>query len=367
MSVVILKFGGRLLETPDRVRKVAQYIIDTKLRGEKPVVVVSAPGKTTDDFYRMAREITPDPDQREMDMLLSVGERTAMALLAMAINADGRCHAISFTGSQVGIITDTHHTDANILEVRGYRIREAVEKGHIPIIAGFQGVSVDREITTLGRGGSDATAVALAVALKAERCELVKEYGGVYSADPEIVPNAIKYSTIDYETMQAFSDAGAKVVQPRAAVLAQQHNIALKISGVEDETATLVSDESLSKCALAGLVLEKNLFVLKLYSSEILHTDDWYLTFRTEEGGISVVRKDPEPLDNTPVEMVSVLGMRRNVPGVIMTCLKQTDVKPIAVLGHTGVLYLLFARGEGVRATQLIHDYCLEQQLIKKS
>ena len=188
MSIVILKFGGTLLETPDKIGKAAQYVIKSICRGEKPVVVVSAPGKTTDEFHRLAKEITSEPDQREMDMLLSVGERTAMALLAMSINADGRYHAISFTGSQVGIITDTQHTDARILEVKGYRIRETVEKGHIPIIAGFQGVSVDREITTLGRGGSDTTAIALAIALKAERCELVKEYGGVYSEDQEILP-----------------------------------------------------------------------------------------------------------------------------------------------------------------------------------
>ncbi len=366
MSIVILKFGGTLLETPDKIGKAAQYVIKSICRGEKPVVVVSAPGKTTDEFHRLAKEITSEPDQREMDMLLSVGERTAMALLAMSINADGRYHAISFTGSQVGIITDTQHTDARILEVKGYRIRETVEKGHIPIIAGFQGVSVDREITTLGRGGSDTTAIALAIALKAERCELVKEYGGVYSADPEIIPEAKKYNIVDYETLQAFSDAGAGVVQAGAAVLARQHSVPLKISGVEDETATFVSNQSVSEGAVAGIVLEKNLFILKLYDSEILQSNNWCFTFKSKDCEIFVVRKCPETFDCKPIEMVSVLGWNRRIPGKVLTCMEQSDIHPIAVQGQIGVIYFLFARGEGERASQLIHDYCLEQRLIKQ-
>ena len=327
---------------------------------------MSAPGKATDEFHRMAKEITPNPDQREMDMLLSVGERTAMALLAMAINADGRYHAISFTGSQVGIITDTHHTDARILEVKGYRIREAIEKGQIPIIAGFQGVSVDREITTLGRGGSDTTAIAMAIALKADHCELVKEHGGIYSADPENVPDAKKLPFVDYETLQAFSDAGAEVVQAGAAALARQHSIPLKVTGIEDETATFVSDQSISEGAVTGVVLEKNLFLLKLYDSEILHTYNWFLTFKTKDCEISVVKKDPEPLDCRPIDMVSILGWNRRTPGTILKCTGQSDIEPIAVLGQIGVIHLLFARGEGNRAVKLIHDYCLEQRLIKQ-
>ncbi|NQU05114.1 MAG: aspartate kinase, partial [Calditrichaeota bacterium] len=139
MPVIIQKFGGSLLETPDHIKRAAAYIIRTKTTGDDPVVVVSAPGSTTDRFFELARQVTDEPDEREMDMLLSVGERTAMALLAMAINSDGRYNAVSFTGSQVGIITDTKHTDARIIEVKCLRIREALEQGQIPIVAGFQG------------------------------------------------------------------------------------------------------------------------------------------------------------------------------------------------------------------------------------
>lgn len=258
MGVVIQKFGGKLLETPDLIRRAAAFVTFAKDAGDDPVVVVSAPGRTTDQFIQLAHQITPNPDQRELDMLLSVGERTAMALLAMAINAGGKWKARSFTGSQVGIITDTRHTDARILEVKGYRLREALEQGEIPIVAGFQGVSTEREITTLGRGGSDATAVALAAALGAERCELVKESGGVFSADPEIVPEAVEWHRMDYGTLEGLTAAGAQVVQPRAASLARQHRVNLIVRGTDDRPGTLVTDHFLNT-GIAAVVLKENL------------------------------------------------------------------------------------------------------------
>jgi aspartate kinase len=192
------------------------------------VVVVSAMGRTTDDLLALARGANPDPPRRELDMLLSVGERISMSLLCMALAAEG-CPAVSFTGSQCGIITDSSHTDARILEVRADRVREALEAGNVVVVAGFQGVSREREITTLGRGGSDATAVALAAALGAERCEILKDVDGVMTADPFLVPEARRHEHLSYEEMQAVADAGCGVVHPHAVAYASAHGVRIVV------------------------------------------------------------------------------------------------------------------------------------------
>ena len=362
-QIVIQKFGGRLLETPERIRDAAKYIIKTKLNGEDPVVVVSAPGQTTDHFHEMVKQITDHPDERELDMLLSVGERTAMALLAMAINADGRYRAVSFTGSQVGIITDTQHTDARILEVKGYRIREALDEGNIPIICGFQGVSIEREITTLGRGGSDTTAVALAVGLNATSCELVKEVGCVYSADPDLIPEAVKHPELDYITLQALTNAGAKVVHPRAVSLASQHKVKLNVTGTDNNTGTLISDYTLTKDSIAGIVLEKELFFIKLsnlnHTNELIVKTDWKIFLVCEEAGFLVSKKKPDQAPFIPVEVISVIG-QSGVPidnEIIRTLetLRSTDVKPIAVSGQSGVITIIVESEKGVKVVEKLH------------
>ncbi len=225
-NVVVQKYGGSSVADLERLGKVADKVVETKRAGHPVVVVVSAMGKTTDGLLAQAREVDPEPPRRELDMLVSTGERVSMALLSIAIQKRG-CEAISFTGSQAGIITDDRHFDARIVEVRPNRIEQELEKGRIVIVAGYQGVSVSKEITTLGRGGSDTTAVALAAALGAERCEIYSDVDGVYSADPRVVPEARHLPEIDYETLQTAAEAGAKVLNAQAVEWAKRAGIVI--------------------------------------------------------------------------------------------------------------------------------------------
>ena len=189
MSLVVQKFGGTSVADADRIREVAKHVAWTRSQGDVPVVVVSAMGKTTDDLMRLAEEVSAQQPGRELDMLLTAGERISMSLLCMAL-ADLGVEAVSFTGSQAGIITDSSHTNEKIVEVRADRLRDALQRGAVPVVAGFQGVSVERDVTTLGRGGSDTTAVALAATLGADRCEIYTDVSGIFTADPRIVPTA---------------------------------------------------------------------------------------------------------------------------------------------------------------------------------
>ena len=197
LALIVQKYGGTSVGSTERIREVAGRIVRTAEQGDSVVVVVSAMGKTTDDLLAMAQELTPLPNAREMDLLLTAGERIAMSLLAIAINAEGH-KAASYTGSQAGIITDTEHGKAKIVDVRPGRIQQAVDEGNIVIVAGFQGVSTAYDVTTLGRGGSDTTAVALAAALGADACEIYTDVEGVYSADPRIEPTARKLPRVTY-------------------------------------------------------------------------------------------------------------------------------------------------------------------------
>ena len=227
-NVLVRKYGGSSLAGIDRIRTVAQDIRRARDRGHQVVVVVSAMGKTTDDLAELARKTNPTPPRRELDMLLSVGERITMSLLSMALAAEG-CPAISFTGSQCGIITDNSHTDARILEVKGDRVREALADGFTVVVAGFQGVSREREITTLGRGGSDTTAVALAAALQAVRCEILKDVDGVMSADPRLVPDAHLHEKLSWDEMRQIASSGCGVVHIRAVEYAAVHQVPLTV------------------------------------------------------------------------------------------------------------------------------------------
>ena len=226
---LVRKYGGSSLASVDRLRDVARALAAKRAQGHQLVVVVSAMGRTTDELLRLAHQVAPQPPRRELDMLLSVGERITMSLLSMALIREG-CSAISYTGSQVGIITDASHTDARIIEVRADRIRASLREGHVVVVAGFQGVSVDREITTLGRGGSDTTAVALAAALGALRCEILKDVDGVFTADPHKVFAARRYDHLSYEQMLEIAEAGCGVLHARAVEYAQQHGVPLLIA-----------------------------------------------------------------------------------------------------------------------------------------
>ncbi|HYO00256.1 MAG TPA: aspartate kinase, partial [Actinomycetota bacterium] len=208
MAIVVQKYGGTSVAGVERIKVVAERIAKSAAAGNDLVVVVSAMGKATDDLVKLAHEISAVPHAREMDMLLSAGERISMALLSMALNEMGR-DAVSFTGSQAGILTDTSHTKARIVEVKAHRIEAALAAGQIVIVAGFQGVSTEKDVTTLGRGGSDTTAVALAAALGAEVCEIYTDVPGVYTADPRIVPDARHIRQITYEEMLELAACGA--------------------------------------------------------------------------------------------------------------------------------------------------------------
>src|SRR5437773_2009173 len=211
MSVVVQKYGGSSVADVRRMKQVADRVMRTRREGHDLVVVVSAMGDTTDDLLGLAKQVSPNPDRRELDMLLTAGERISMALLSMAIRELGG-NAISFTGSQSGIITNDRHVDARIIEVRPYRVQDELARGKIVVVAGFQGVSYRREVTTLSRGGSDTTAVAMSAALGAEYCEICSDVDGIYSADPRGVPEARRIGTLSYEETQEMAEPGAKLL-----------------------------------------------------------------------------------------------------------------------------------------------------------
>ena len=238
-----MKFGGTSVADAERIKRAARRIVAQKEQGKRVVAVLSARGHTTDELIKAAEEVSPDPDPREMDMLLSTGERISCALCAMAINDLGH-RAISLTGSQAGIVTDTSHTKARILDVRGERIVQALDEDMIVLVAGFQGVSTSRDVTTLGRGGSDTTAVAVAAALHAEVCEIYTDDSGVFSADPRIVPDARKLPFVSFEEMLEMAASGAKVLQLRSVEYARTHGVRIHCrSSFEDGPGTFVIGE----------------------------------------------------------------------------------------------------------------------------
>jgi aspartate kinase len=226
MSIVVQKYGGSSVADAGRLRQVADRVMRTRREGHDVVVVVSAMGDTTDELLGLAKQVSPNPDRRELDMLLTAGERISMALLSMAIRELGG-DAISFTGSQSGIITNDRHVDARIIEVRPFRVQDELSRGKIVVIAGYQGVSYRREVTTLGRGGSDTTAVAMAAALGADYCEICSDVDGVYTADPRVVPAARRIGTLSYEETQELAESGAKVLNAQAVEFAKEQGIAI--------------------------------------------------------------------------------------------------------------------------------------------
>ncbi len=263
------KYGGTSVGDAERIRAVAEHVAQTLERGDQVVVVVSAMGKFTDELIALAEVIGPDRPPREMDMLLTAGERISMALVSMALGARG-VQSASFTGSQAGIITDTDHTKAKILEMRPERIIEALEQGLVPVVAGFQGVSTDRDITTLGRGGSDVTAVALASALKADSCEIYTDVTGVFSADPRVVPSARRLNKISFDEMMEMAATGGRVLMLRSVEFARRHHVPLHVRSsftwepgtwiVEEDTTmeeavvtAITDDVSESKITVAGV------------------------------------------------------------------------------------------------------------------
>jgi len=258
MSIVVQKYGGSSVADVNKIRQVAERVMQTKRAGHDVVVVVSAMGKTTDGLLALAREVSPSPPRRELDMLVSTGERVSMALLSMAIQKRG-CDAISFTGSQSGIITNDRHFDARIIEVRPHRVEDELARGRVVIVAGYQGMSYKREITTLGRGGSDTTAIAMAAALGAERAEIYSDVDGVYSADPRVVPDAKHLPELSYEAMQEMAEAGAKVLNAAAVEFAKRAKITIHARATFSPGRETVVREAATNGAARAVVGQRGL------------------------------------------------------------------------------------------------------------
>jgi aspartate kinase len=255
VALVVQKFGGTSVADPERLKAVARRLVAAREEGSRVVGVLSAMGQQTDELIDLAHAVSPTPDRREMDMLVSVGERISCALAAMAIIDLGH-RAVSLTGSQAGIVTDTQHGEAKILEVRARRIHEALDSGSIVLVAGFQGVSTALEVTTLGRGGSDATAVALAAALGADVCEIYTDVDGVFTADPRIVPNARKIDEVGYEDMLELAAGGARVLMLRSVEFARNHGVRIHVrSSFTGEQGTWIrpQEELMEQPIISGI------------------------------------------------------------------------------------------------------------------
>lgn len=255
MALVVAKFGGTSVATPERVKNVAKRLVERKRNGDKVVAVVSAMGKTTDDLIALANEVNPNPPAREMDTLLSTGEVVSMAMMAMAINALGE-QAISLSGRQVGLVTDAVHGKAKIREIHAQRITDALDEGCIVIVAGFQGIDANGDVTTLGRGGSDTTAVAIAAGIHADVCEIYTDVDGVYSADPRVAPKAQKIDAISYEEMLEMAAAGAGVLHKRCVEFARKYGVTIHCrSAFNHEPGTLVKefDSNMEKALVSGV------------------------------------------------------------------------------------------------------------------
>ena len=254
MALVVQKFGGTSVADADRIRNVARRVVDTARDGNQVVVIVSAMGQSTDELIELAHRVSDSPAPRELDMLLTAGERISMSLLAMAIKDLG-AEAISLTGSQAGILTDSSHGEARITQIRGNRVREHLDQGQIVIVAGFQGVDPDtRDVTTLGRGGSDATAVAMAAALEADVCEIFTDVDGVFTADPRVVPNARLISEIAYDDMLELAASGAGVLMMRSVEFARRFNVPLHVrSSFHEGQGTWVKESVMEEAIVSGV------------------------------------------------------------------------------------------------------------------
>jgi aspartate kinase len=261
MALIVQKYGGTSVGSPERIQAVAERVIRTRKAGDQVVVVLSAMSGETDRLLALAHRVSPNPDVRELDLLLSTGERVTIALLAMALRERGYA-ARSFTGRQVGIVTDDVHTRARIERVAADRVRDALAEDVIPVVAGFQGINEKSDVTTLGRGGSDTTAVALAAALKADRCDIYTDVDGVYTTDPSIVPTASRLDKISYEEMLEMASLGAKVLQTRSVEFAMKYLVPVRVlsSFTDAPTGTLVTkeDRDMEQVVVSGVTYDRN-------------------------------------------------------------------------------------------------------------
>ncbi|MEK0450381.1 MAG: hypothetical protein RL088_2649 [Verrucomicrobiota bacterium] len=260
MSLIVQKYGGTSVGNPERIKNVARRVIETQEQGHGVVAVVSAMSGVTDSLIKLAREVSPTPEEREMDVLLATGEQTTIALTAMAINAMGK-KAISLTGAQAGIVTDGVHTRAKISDLTPKQLKQYLDEGYICIVAGFQGQTKDHRITTLGRGGSDLTAIAIAAAIKADVCQIYTDVDGVYTCDPRVVPTAKKLDEISFDEMLEMASSGSKVMQSRSVEFAKKFGVVFEVrSSFNNNPGTIVKEEtkSMEAVVVRGVSIEKN-------------------------------------------------------------------------------------------------------------
>jgi aspartate kinase len=258
--LIVQKYGGTSVGNPERIKNVAKRVVRTREQGHDVVVVVSAMSGETDKLINLASQVSDNPDPREMDMLLSTGERVTIALLALAIQSLGH-KAQSFTGRQAGIVSDSVHTQARIEKISGERVKHALKEGKVAVVAGFQGITESDDVTTLGRGGSDLSAVAVAAALKADVCDIYTDVDGVYTTDPNMVPQARKLDRISYDEMLELASLGAKVLQTRSVEFAKKYNVPVRVlSSFNDNPGTLVTkeDSDMEKVVVSGVAYDKN-------------------------------------------------------------------------------------------------------------
>jgi aspartate kinase len=361
-GTLVLKFGGTSVADPGKIRRVAERLVAAKRSGGRVVGVVSAMGLHTDELVALAHEVSPRPKPRELDMLISVGERVSCALVAMAI-ADLAHDAISLTGSQAGIVTDTAHGKAKIVKVNPHRIHAALDEDRIVLVAGFQGVSTSYDITTLGRGGSDTTAVALAAALGADACEIYTDVDGVFTADPRIVPDARKLHAVSYEEMLEMAASGARVLALRSVEFARNHGVKLHVrSTFTEETGTWITEEDermLEKAMISGVThtLEE-----AVYRVEGVDRADLFSALAEAPVSVdTIIQTDGPILFSAPVEdreqtaaVLDRLGAKWN---------EQDGLGKVSVIGagmksHPGIAARTFAT---------LRDLGLEPQLVATS
>ena len=359
-GLIVQKFGGSSVANVERIQNVAKRVVSYHKKGFDLVVMVSALGDTTDELVELAAKINTEPSEREMDMLLSTGEQISVALLAMAIDKLG-FEAISFTGSQVGIITDTSHTRARIIKINADRIKEALKKGKIVIVAGFQGVNLNQDITTLGRGGSDLTAVALAKELAADECEIYTDVEGVYTTDPRIEPRARKIHEITYDEMLEMASLGAQVMQARSIEVAKKFNVPIHVrSSFNERPGTMIIKEAkiMEDLWITGVTLNKNEAKITVCSVPDRPGAAASIFKELAEKGVSVdmivqnvshLRQTDISFTVTKASLGKAIRLTRAVAGGLGSgdVLKDEDIARVSIVGvgmksHPGVAAAMF-------------------------
>ncbi|MSR77792.1 MAG: aspartate kinase [Candidatus Omnitrophica bacterium] len=360
MSLIVQKYGGSSVGNVERIQRVASRVVKAKRQGNKLVVVVSAMGDMTDDLISLSEKINKKPSDREMDMLLSTGEQVSMALLAMAIQALGE-KAMSFTGPQVGIITDKYHTKARILDINAERIQKSLREGNIVIVAGFQGKTISEEITTLGRGGSDLTAVALAKALKAKYCEIFTDVDGIYTADPRVVPDARKIDQISYDEILELAALGAKVMHSRSVEVGKKFNIPIYVRHSEQEGAgTLITKETsrMEDIVVSGVALAEDEAKITIFGVADKPGVAAQLFAKLGEGNVNVdmIIQNKTQTNTTDISFTVFKNELRRAMDVVNKIVKQLgaqsvtrdeDIAKLSIVGvgmkaHSGIAARMF-------------------------